>query len=158
MSTCGICLENIQDTLNMECGHKFCEKCIRQWLFEHSTCPMCRAEVDPLERGIALRYCLSENIYTTADIKYLKFSEDTSNETKNFFRALIISYFNQDEVQEFVYVKFVMLIRVLHEKEPEKYKEVLHALRKMEHTRVTRYINCDDLMGYLTHVSFKHLI
>lgn len=141
----------------MECKHKFCMDCIYRWLFEHSTCPMCRSNVDMLERAVARDYCLSHNIYTTADIKYLRFSENTSNETKNFFRALIINHFNQDEVQEFEYMKFVMLVRGCHEKNPEKYKDVLQALRKMEHTRLTRYIKCDDLMGFFVHVSFKHL-
>ena len=29
----------------LACKHVYCEECIGMWFAEHSTCPLCRAEV-----------------------------------------------------------------------------------------------------------------
>ncbi|KAK3585081.1 hypothetical protein CHS0354_004270 [Potamilus streckersoni] len=41
---CVICHEELtsQAAITLECGHKFHDRCIRQWLHEQSTCPNCR--------------------------------------------------------------------------------------------------------------------
>ena len=42
---CHICMERMKRTtklLHLPCSHCFCDTCIRQWLFNHRTCPMCR--------------------------------------------------------------------------------------------------------------------
>ena len=43
---CPICYENkVDDVLETECKHKFCEKCIRQWLVKNNCCPFCRMDL-----------------------------------------------------------------------------------------------------------------
>ncbi|KAF2091450.1 hypothetical protein K490DRAFT_60890 [Saccharata proteae CBS 121410] len=46
-SQCPVCLEDYSDTIgcqrfSLRCRHVFCEDCIRTWLEENSTCPICR--------------------------------------------------------------------------------------------------------------------
>jgi len=36
---CGICCEVLQDAVETNCGHAFCEKCIRNWLVKRNVCP-----------------------------------------------------------------------------------------------------------------------
>jgi hypothetical protein len=45
--TCGICLEEAhqgsqEDWMVLVCNHKFHPACVRPWLNEHNTCPLCR--------------------------------------------------------------------------------------------------------------------
>ena len=42
---CPICLDWICDCHKVQCGHMFCGSCIKQWLKQRRTCPMCRANV-----------------------------------------------------------------------------------------------------------------
>ncbi|MBM3931312.1 MAG: hypothetical protein FJ336_08590, partial [Sphingomonadales bacterium] len=43
---CPICMDVIQnECLVTKCGHKYCGKCINQWLEENSSCPYCRAPI-----------------------------------------------------------------------------------------------------------------
>lgn len=44
--TCPICHDLLIKTVVLsECGHAFCDPCLRQWLQTSRTCPECRAEV-----------------------------------------------------------------------------------------------------------------
>jgi hypothetical protein len=42
---CPICLENPVNKTTA-CSHHFCEECIDSWMREHSTCPLCRANIN----------------------------------------------------------------------------------------------------------------
>jgi ankyrin repeat protein len=43
---CPICMDIIQnECLVTKCGHKYCGKCIHQWLEKNSSCPFCRASI-----------------------------------------------------------------------------------------------------------------
>ena len=44
---CAICLEQIDydDSCITKCKHKFCQKCIRQWLVKNNCCPFCRMDL-----------------------------------------------------------------------------------------------------------------
>ena len=45
---CPICFEPIKDVDNLietDCKHVFCESCIRLWLEEHKLCPLCRMNI-----------------------------------------------------------------------------------------------------------------
>ena len=47
MKECQICLENFKRScriLQLPCEHRFCSTCIRKWLHNHRTCPVCRYE------------------------------------------------------------------------------------------------------------------
>ncbi len=68
--TCGICLEelkiNSDELLTLvDCGHKFCKKCIYPWILEdpglHQTCPICRAVINIEDCLIAFRWGLYYN-------------------------------------------------------------------------------------------------
>jgi len=46
--SCPICFEPIKDVDNLietDCNHIFCESCIRLWLEEHKLCPYCRMNI-----------------------------------------------------------------------------------------------------------------
>lgn len=47
---CSICLNIMNNcNINLSCGHTFHEKCIRKWLHNNPTCPMCRVKFyDPI--------------------------------------------------------------------------------------------------------------
>ena len=40
--TCNICLDNMSETIYMDCGHSFHKDCITRWLTTKNTCPCCR--------------------------------------------------------------------------------------------------------------------
>ena len=41
-SSCPICLCAIENKYETECGHIFCDACIKQWICVHNNCPVCR--------------------------------------------------------------------------------------------------------------------
>ena len=52
--TCGICLEDSKDPLNLPCGHSFCDGCLDEWRSRYGVkeemrrkCPTCRAAIPP---------------------------------------------------------------------------------------------------------------
>lgn len=44
---CPICLENSVNTFVSQCGHSFCDRCIRN--VRYMKCPMCRADYGPFD-------------------------------------------------------------------------------------------------------------
>jgi len=61
---CGICCEVLDDAVETQCGHPFCEKCIRGWLQQREVCPQdqtplkwadCRPMVRDRRRILGLR-------------------------------------------------------------------------------------------------------
>ncbi|XP_062977806.1 tripartite motif-containing protein 10-like [Elgaria multicarinata webbii] len=45
-ATCPVCLNYFSGPVTLQCGHSFCEICIRRCLEEAAKCPQCRAKVD----------------------------------------------------------------------------------------------------------------
>ena len=52
--TCGVCLEEPRDPLDLPCGHSFCEGCLNEWRSRYGVeeemrrkCPICRARIPP---------------------------------------------------------------------------------------------------------------
>ena len=53
-TTCGICLEDSKDPLDLPCGHSFCDGCLGEWRSRYGVdedmrrkCPICRARIPP---------------------------------------------------------------------------------------------------------------
>jgi hypothetical protein len=42
---CPICMCEIKNKITTKCGHSFCETCIKTWCKNHSTCPLCRGDI-----------------------------------------------------------------------------------------------------------------
>ena len=49
---CHICLEKVtrgekdDQSAELPCGHAFDKQCLREWLKEHDSCPVCREKLD----------------------------------------------------------------------------------------------------------------
>ena len=46
---CQVCLEKLEKgvmVMQMPCNHEFHENCLRGWLTQHYTCPICRYELE----------------------------------------------------------------------------------------------------------------
>ena len=44
---CGVCLEPLVDASELDsCKHKFCLKCILEWVKKKSECPYCRSKFE----------------------------------------------------------------------------------------------------------------
>jgi len=59
--TCGICLDEANDPLNLPCGHSFCGGCLDEWRSRYgveeemrSKCPTCRARIPPSKEMAAM--------------------------------------------------------------------------------------------------------
>ena len=58
--TCGICLEEPKDPLDLPCGHSFCDGCINEWRSRYGVkegmrtkCPICRARIPPSKEMVS---------------------------------------------------------------------------------------------------------
>ena len=58
--TCGICLEDSKNPLNLPCGHSFCDGCLGEWRSRYGVkeemrrkCPTCRARIPPSKEMVA---------------------------------------------------------------------------------------------------------
>jgi hypothetical protein len=53
---CSICFEELgDDVVTTECNHLFHRQCIRNWLREHSSCPLCRSVIGQEHTNIAFQ-------------------------------------------------------------------------------------------------------
>ncbi|EJK77780.1 hypothetical protein THAOC_00366 [Thalassiosira oceanica] len=80
-TTCGICLEESKDPLNLPCGHSFCDGCLDGWRSRYKVeeemrrrCPICRARIPPSKEMVALLLTLQK------DKLKLEVSNNTSSE------------------------------------------------------------------------------
>ena len=79
--TCGICLEDSKDPLNLPCGHSFCDACLVEWRSRYRVkeemrrkCPICRAKIPPSKEMVAML------LGCRADKQKLEDKNDTSSE------------------------------------------------------------------------------
>ncbi|EJK55547.1 hypothetical protein THAOC_24713, partial [Thalassiosira oceanica] len=80
-TTCGICLEEPKDPLNLPCGHSFCDGCLDQWRSRYGVveemrrkCPICRATIPPSKEMV------STLLTCRVHKQQLEFNNDTSTE------------------------------------------------------------------------------
>jgi len=55
MEKCSICLEESskeKEEYKLSCNHIYHKACIQEWLSNHTTCPLCRAHVDPIQQYV----------------------------------------------------------------------------------------------------------
>ena len=59
--TCGICLEDSKDPLDLPCGHSFCDGCLNGWRSRYGVeedmrrkCPVCRARIPPSKEMVSM--------------------------------------------------------------------------------------------------------
>ncbi|GIX62793.1 ERAD-associated E3 ubiquitin-protein ligase HRD1, putative [Babesia caballi] len=59
--SCIICREEFNDaSRRIDCGHVFHLSCLKSWLFQHSTCPTCRAPIEEHEASHAEDFDISQ--------------------------------------------------------------------------------------------------
>lgn len=96
---CPICLNISKNEVRLECGHKFCFKCIKKWiLHKKSNCPLCRQNTKYFNRNTR-SYCIAKKIHTPAfhDWNYLINKYNKKIPVHIFIRFLniyIIPYMN----------------------------------------------------------------
>ena len=68
LGTCGICLDNLNTSIKLDCGHSFCEKCIKEWICvsDNYDCPNCRMSVSENERHQAFDWGIEHYILVYA--------------------------------------------------------------------------------------------
>ena len=81
-SKCSVCLEDFQPgsrATRMLCGHLFCTSCIREWLREANSCPVCRYELatdcEAFESGRRSRMSGRQIRLKRAELRMLRISE-----------------------------------------------------------------------------------
>ena len=80
-TTCGICLEDSKDPLDLPCGHSFCDGCLNEWRSRYGVdedmrrkCPTCRARIPPSKEMVS-------TLHTYRTLKQeLEDNDDTSSE------------------------------------------------------------------------------
>jgi hypothetical protein len=100
--TCSICTEDFIEnfiTTTTECNHKFHTDCIRSWCLmnrEHTTCPMCRRNIDHVCREFADHDNLESELLT--DLEKRLFDAIYINDAYHVEEALLLSMYNDVNV------------------------------------------------------------
>jgi len=96
---CGICLDQLTNSIDLDCGHKFCEKCIAPWIItkqENSNCPMCRNKIDADFIECANMWGLQRNLVTP--VKVYLYTLDVLDD----YEKLIVSVFVGSDIGKFL--------------------------------------------------------
>ena len=74
--TCGICLDDVCNYIKLDCGHKYCEVCINEWVCKSNicSCPTCRQEISKKIKSDAFDWGLTNFILIKARHYYLNLS------------------------------------------------------------------------------------
>jgi hypothetical protein len=74
---CAICLESGTNATILNCGHKFCRKCLMTWLPIRNACPMCRsAAIIGLEGAFVTITDLRASLQMLRQLVYAMMCED----------------------------------------------------------------------------------
>ena len=94
--TCGICLEDSKDPLDLPCGHSFCDGCLGEWRSRYGVkeemrtkCPTCRARIPPSKEMVA------SLLTFRAEKQRLEDNNDTSSE---FYRRACRTVKSAEEI------------------------------------------------------------
>ena len=122
---------------HLKCTHKYCVKCISDWLSKKDTCPTCRTQVSELELYDAVYFSKKNTIKNHVYVakKYFNYSF-VDKETKELFKTLIGENIEMYHPQAHEFIKHV---GDLFLEDPEKYTEIFELLGNMEYV-ITPYI------------------
>ena len=95
--TCSICLENINNKVQLDCGHTFCKKCIFTWLSTCKTtsfyCPMCKTDVSDKIKSDAWDYGIENNLLY--EVRVIKYNVNNISEDEyNIIRPVLLIFEN----------------------------------------------------------------
>lgn len=136
---CSICLDPFQLPIcDIHCGHIFCFRCVRMWLKQNETCPICRQyftkfthasnkilieELDYLP--VKCRYCNQTNI---------KRGDFDDHLTYECSKPLTIDYEeNQLKIEKQVYLKYLLrrvneIIEIRRSEQQNSYQDVFSSI------------------------------
>jgi hypothetical protein len=75
---CPICNDdlNLENCVNTECGHSFCNTCFWKWTKEHNTCSLCRSSIlvnsEELKEQMYIRKMLEQRSELSGQIQYFE--------------------------------------------------------------------------------------
>ena len=75
---CPICNDDLklENCVNTECGHSFCNTCFWKWTKEHNTCPLCRSSIlansEELKEQMYIRKMLEQRSELSGQIQYFE--------------------------------------------------------------------------------------
>ena len=103
--TCSICLENVNNQIQLDCKHNFCKKCIFTWLCTCKTsgfyCPMCKTDVSQEIKSNAWDYGLHNGLLYR--IRIIQYSiGNISEEEYKLIRPIIFIFENVFLIKEIV--------------------------------------------------------
>jgi len=82
---CVICLTPIIDILTLQCNHRFCKKCIYEWIcISHNSCPLCRRVIIEEEKMCAFDWGI-KNFVLSYGIEYTFGLSILSPEDQDYF-------------------------------------------------------------------------
>jgi len=143
LETCGICLEEMKykyQCVLKNCAHEFCKRCIHQWLFHNSTCPMCRTKVSDSERAISRDYCIIFGIVLGVTKKFA-YCEYKSLESRALFRTIIFNKYNYPELTQEDFSDFLYFVTKLYNRNPGKYQELIRMVASIKYYTTYIYMN-----------------
>jgi hypothetical protein len=77
---CKICLYPLSEVVTLICGHNFCSPCIKNWLIETRSCPLCKEKIE--DRKFYINVLLS-NIISYLFNDELDFKSNTKRKLNN---------------------------------------------------------------------------
>tara|TARA_B110000261_G_scaffold143459_1_gene165469 strand:- start:285 stop:767 length:483 start_codon:yes stop_codon:yes gene_type:complete len=83
---CPICNDDLklENCVNTECGHSFCNTCFWKWTKEHNTCPLCRSSIlansEELKEQMYIRKMLEQRSELSGQIQYFEKKHSTLKE------------------------------------------------------------------------------
>ena len=103
---CSICIEPIKNMCILDCGHKFCNTCINNWISvscPNYTCPMCR---DIIEDGpiidSSIRWGIKNGLLMLTDLHTFVITDSNDLSVTLFFNRYINTYILEDTFNKLI--------------------------------------------------------
>ena len=118
---CPICFEKIKDkkSIETECGHLFCQKCIKIWIEQNDQCPYCRMVIMEKEEKLVIK----------DDEKLGELITEFKALTKNISYRVWHMYVESPTMSGFIYTP-IKSEKARFEKSIEQIKQSIHNIKK----------------------------